>query len=79
MGNGHLELDVSHALTTHFLLRDFHTASVADDAPIADTLVLTAVALEVLHRTEDALAEEPITLGLVGTVVDGLGLEHLTA
>ena len=79
MSNGHLELDVSHALTTHFLFRDFYTATVTDDATIADTLVLTAVALEVLHRTEDALAEEPITLGLVGTVIDGLGLEHLTA
>ena len=79
MSNGHLELDVSHALTAHFLFRDFYTATVTDDATIADTLVLTAMALKVLDRTEDAFAEEPITLGLVGAVIDGLGLEHLTA
>ena len=79
MSNGHLELDVPHALTAHFLLRDFYTAAVTDDATIADTLVLTTMALKVLYGTEDTFAEEPITLGLIGTVIDGLGLEHLTA
>ena len=68
-----------HALTAYLLLRDFYTASVTDDTTIADALVLTAVALEVLDRAEDALAEEAITLGLVGTIVDGLGLQHFTA
>ena len=79
MSNGHLEFDVPHALTAHFLLRDFYSATVTDDATIADTLVLTTMALKVLDGTEDAFAEEPITLGLIGTVIDGLGLEHLTA
>src|SRR5690606_9806318 len=40
-------------------------------------LVLAAVALEVLHRPEDALAEEAVALGLVRAVVDRLGLDHL--
>ena len=36
------------------------------------------MALVVLCRTEDALAEETITLGLVCAVVDGFRLQHLT-
>ena len=79
VGYGHLELDVPHALTAYLLLRDLDTAAVTDDATIADALVLTAVALEVPDGTEDTLTEEAVTLGLVGTVVDGLRLEHLTA
>ena len=79
MCDGHLKLDMPHTLTAYLLLRDLDTASVADDTAIADTLVLTTVALEVLDGTEDALTEEPITLGLVGTVVDGLGLQHFAA
>jgi hypothetical protein len=36
------------------------------------------MALIVLYRTEDALAEQAVALGLIGAVVNGLGLEHLT-
>ena len=79
MCDGYFELDMPHALTAYLLLRDFDTASVTDDTTIADALVLTAVALEVLDRAEDALAEEAIALGLVGTIVDGLGLQHFAA
>ena len=57
MYDRHLQLDVSHALTTHLLLRHLHLAAVADDAAVADPLVLTTVALVVLDRTEDALTE----------------------
>ena len=78
MCDGYFELDVPHTLTAYLLLRDLDTASVTDDTTIADTLVLTAVAFEVLHRTEDALTEEPITLRLVGAVIDSLGLEYFT-
>jgi len=73
------QIDMSYTLSSYFFLGNFYPASVADDTAIADTLVLTTVALEVLDGTEDALAEEPITLRLVGTVVDGLGLQHFAA
>ena len=79
MGNRCCKLDVSHSLSTNGRFCDFYTATVTDDATIADTLVLTTMALKVLDGTEDAFAEEPITLGLIGTVIDGLRLEHLTA
>src|SRR5205085_10471580 len=52
-------------------------AALADDPLVADALVLAAVALPVLRRTEDALAEEAVALRLQGAVVDRLGLRHL--
>src|SRR5690606_24058423 len=58
---------------------DLHAAPVADDAAIADPLVLAAVALPVLGRTEDLLAEEPLALGLERAVVDGLRILDLAA
>ena len=76
VGYGNDELDVASALTTHFLLGDLHAATVAHDALVADALVLAAVALVVLGRTEDALAEEAVALGLVGTVIDDLWFQH---
>src|SRR6266849_2747462 len=64
-------------LTAHLGARDLHAAALAHDALVADALVLPAVALPVLGRAEDALAEEPVLLGLERPVVDRLGLGHL--
>src|SRR5205814_10394167 len=49
----------------------------ADDALVFHALVLAAQALVVLDRPEDARAEQPVTLGLEGAVVDGLRLFDL--
>ena len=76
VGNGHHQFDVTHALTTHLLLGYFHAATVADDALVADALVLAAVAFPVLHRTENPLAEQATHLGLVRAVVDGFRFHH---
>ena len=73
MSNRDYELDVSRALAAYLLLCHLYTTTVADDTLVADALVLTAMALVVLRRTEDALAEKTIALGLVGTIVDGFG------
>ena len=75
----HNQLDVAHTLTTYLLFCNFNTATVADNAFIADAFVLAAVALIVLNRTEDALAEQAVTFWLVCTVVDCFRLQHLTA
>src|SRR5690606_14913896 len=61
----------------HLGPRDLHAAALADDALEAHPLVLAAVALPVLGRTEDLLAEEPVLLRLEGAVVDGLRLLDL--
>src|SRR5690606_33840987 len=68
------EVDVPHALAALTGRRDHHAALVADDPLVLDALVLAAGALPVLLRAEDALAEQAISLGAVGPVVDGLGL-----
>ena len=73
------ETDVSHTFAANFLLCHFNGAAVADDALVADTLVLAAMAFVVLDRTENALAEQTVALGLVRAVVDGLRFEDLTA
>ena len=71
------EVDVTHALAAHLLARHLDAAALADDALVADALVLAAVALPVLGRTEDALAEQAVALRLQGAVVDGLRLGDL--
>src|SRR5262249_39358120 len=77
VGDGRGEVDVSHPLTADLRARHLDAAALADDALVADPLVLAAVALPVLGRTEDALAEEPVFLGLQRPVVDRLRLRDL--
>ena len=76
--NGHHQVDVTHALTTHLLLGDFHTATVTHNAFVANALVLAAVAFVILDRTENPFAEQTIAFRLVGAVVDRLRLQHLS-
>src|SRR6185437_15872974 len=66
-----------HALAPHLLARHLHPAALADDPLVADALVLAAVALPVLGRTEDALAEQAVALRLERAVVDRLRLGDL--
>ena len=68
------QLDVTHPLAADLRPGDLHPALVADDALVADPLVLPAVALPVLRGTEDALVEEAVLLRLEGPVVDRLRL-----
>ena len=71
------QLDVAHALTAHLGPGDLDAAALADDPLEADALVLAAVALPVLGRPEDLLAEQAVLLGLERAVVDRLGLLDL--
>lgn len=70
------QVDMTHALTTHLGQGDFGAALFADHAAVLHALVLAAQALVVLDRSEDGGAEQAVTLGLEGTVVDGFGLLH---
>src|SRR5262249_21750770 len=78
VGHGRGELDVAHPLAAHLRARHLDAAALTDDALEADALVLAAVALPVLLRSEDLLAEEAVLLRLQRAVVDGVGLLHLT-
>src|SRR5574344_224756 len=53
MGNRDSEGDMTHPFPTYLLLCYFHTASVADDSTIADSLIFAAIALIILGRSED--------------------------
>ena len=75
---GRGQLDVSHTLPSDRGASYFHSAAVTNDAPVADLLVLAAVALPVLGRPEDGLAEQAILFRSQATVVDGLGLGHFS-
>ena len=77
VADGSGQVDVTHALAADLRAGDLDAAALADDALVADALVLAAVALPVLRRTEDALAEQAVLLGLERAVVDRLGLGHL--
>ena len=55
---------MAHALTSDLGASDLNAAAVADLALEADALVLTAVALPVLGRSENALAEKTVALRL---------------
>ena len=77
MRNRSGQLNVAHALAAHLGTGDFHAAAVADLALVADALILAAMALPVLLRPENALAEQAVALRLQGAVVDGFRLLDL--
>jgi hypothetical protein len=78
VGDRRGEVDVTHTLAADLGPGDLDAAALADDPLVAHALVLAAIALPVLGRTEDALAEEAVLLGLQRAVVDRLGLDDLT-
>src|SRR5258707_11421716 len=68
---------MAHALAAHFGASPLDAALLADDALVFHPLVLAAQALVVLHRTEDAGAEQPVALRLERAVVDRFRLLDL--
>ena len=79
MGNRNGKGDVTHTLAAHLLLSNLDITPVADDAAVTDSLVLSAIALVILGRTEDFLAEETVPLRFVGPVVDRFRFQDLSA
>src|SRR5207253_5630639 len=71
------ELDMAHALAADLRDGDLDAALLADDALVLHALVLAAQALVILDRTEDARAEQAVTLGLERAIVDGFRLLDL--
>ena len=72
------QLDMAHALTAYLGAGNLDAALVADNALVADSLVLTAVAFEILGRAENSLAEEAVAFRLERTVVYCLRLGYIT-
>src|ERR1044072_3924966 len=78
MRHGRRQLDMRHAIATHLLDGDLDAALFADNALVLHALILAAQALVVLHRTEDARAEQTVALRFEGAIVDRFRLLHLT-
>src|SRR5690606_29852134 len=74
MRNRASQLDVAHALTTHFGKRDFNTTFFTNNATVLHALVFATQTLVVLNRTKYLGAEQTFTLRLEGTVVNGFRL-----
>ena len=69
---------MSHTLSSDARLCHLNAAPVTDNALISDLLILTTMTLPVLAGSEDPLTEQSVSLGLQCSVVDRLGLQHLT-
>ena len=72
------QLDVAHALTTHFSLGHFNAALLTDHTAVFQALVLTAQALIVFYWPENTSTEQTVTLRLERTVVNGFRLFNFT-
>src|SRR5438045_7359376 len=68
---------MAHAFAPDLRDGDFDAALFANDSLVFHALVLAAQAFVILDRTEDAGAEQAVTLGLERAVVDRLGLLDL--
>ena len=68
------QVDVAHPLASHLGFGHFDAALLADDPLVFFSLVFSAEALEILLGPEDLGAEEAVLLGLMGSIVNGLGL-----
>src|SRR5205085_6173279 len=71
------KVNMPQPLAAHLGLCDFHATLVADDASVLHALVLSAQALPIRDRAEDAGAEKPVALRLECSVIDRLRLRHL--
>ena len=74
MGNGSSKLNMSHSFPSYFGTRNFYAAPFADYALITNAFILTAMALPVLHRSENTLAEKSVFFGFLRPVIYGFGL-----
>ena len=72
------QLDVAHALAAHLGETHLHAALLANHAAVLQALVFAAKALVILHRAEDASAEQAVPLRLLRPIVDRFGLADLS-
>ncbi len=74
MASRHGEFNMPHAFATNASERHFHAATVANDAAMFDALVFSAGTFPILHRTENAFAEQAAFFRLERAVIDRLGI-----
>ncbi len=72
------QLYVAHPFTAYFRSRNFNTAAVANNALVADFLVLATVAFPVLGRAENALAKQAVFFRPQRAVVNRFRFGHFS-
>src|SRR5256884_3628357 len=75
---GRSQFDMAEAFAADLGQSDFDAALIANDAPMLHALVLAAKAPPIGDGAKNFGAEETVTLGLEGAVIDGLGLGDFT-
>ena len=76
MRNRTSKLDMTHPIATDRTLRDLNPATVANNPLIANPFVFSAVALIILLRSENTLAEKTVLFRPLRAVIDGFGLGY---
>jgi hypothetical protein len=71
------KVNVANAFASYFFLSNLHTATVAHNAFVADTFVLTAMAFVIFYWSENPFAEQTTHFRLKATVVDGFRFGNL--
>ena len=67
-----------HSFPAYLGLDDLNPAFFTDNASVLHAFVFTAVTLVILHWPKDLGAKKAVSFGLESTIVNGLGLFHLT-
>ena len=77
MRNRCSQFDMAHAFAAHLLQGHLNAAFFADNATILHALIFAAQTFVIFYRPKDTRAEQAVTLGLKGAVVDRLRLFDL--
>ena len=68
---------MTHPFSSHLGFGNFHTALIADDALVSDSLVFTAVTLPVFSRSENPFTKKTVFFRLERSVIYSLGFCNL--
>jgi hypothetical protein len=74
----HGERYVTHPFSADTFLRDLYAASIADNAFVADSFVLSAVTFPVTNRSEYLFTKETVLFGPERPVINGFRFRHFT-
>ena len=76
MHNGSGKVDVSHAFPTDSAVGNLHAASVAGHSFVFHSPIFSAGTLPVFFGTEDFFAEESVSFGSIGSIINGFWFSH---
>ena len=72
------KVNMPHSFPAHFRQRNFHAAFFANNAAVLQSFIFAAKTLIITDRAKNFGAEQTITLGFEGTVIDGFRFFYFT-